>query len=653
MTTPAFRNSLFIFLVVLSFAATDARAGWTSVPPGSSTGQNERATAITCTSEANCWAVGDRFDSRSGFPTLQTLIERWNGTAWTRIPSPNSNADATERNSLEGVACTSVSDCWAVGSYEYSDNSFPFPQRYVQTLILRWNGSTWSIVASPNSSATESNSLNDVTCTSATDCWAVGSSTFRDNSPVFPQFRSKTLIQRWNGTAWSIVPSPDRGGTRAVTCVSENDCWAVDSSGILHWDGASWSTVPAAADPEGKPNYLSDITCASASDCWVVGGREIQTERVETLVQHWDGRAWTYVPSPNPIPGAGNFNSVACQSESECWAVGSYFNADAGGARTIIARWNGSVWRIVPSVDPSPRDNFLRAVTCVPGSSVCWAFGDHLTTGGGSGNRLLFERYTPEPSRLLNISTRAQVQTGENVMIGGFIITGAEQKNVLLRAIGPSLSGVQGALQNPSLELFQGSVFVASNDDWKQAQRTAIEATGIPPTNDAESAILRKLGPGNYTVVLRGVNNASGVALVEAYDLDQAAGNAQLANISTRAFVQTGDKVLIGGVIIGPADAANSRVLIRAIGPSLRGSGVPAPLEDPMLELFNANGVPIGQNDNWRESQQDEITASGAPPTDDREAALIQNLPVGNYTAIVRGKIDGTGVGSVEVYDLP
>ncbi|HSH37217.1 MAG TPA: hypothetical protein VK993_00405 [Chthoniobacterales bacterium] len=568
--------SLGIFLVALCFAATDARAGWAVVPPASSNGRSDSAYAVTCTSDSDCWAVGDRLESQNGFPYGQTLIERWNGTAWTRIPSPNTSA--TESNALGGVACTSASDCWAVGYYQYVDNSFPFRKPYLQTLIQRWNGTTWSIFPSPNSSATETNRLNDVTCTSASDCWAVGYYTFRDDSPVFPQLRSKTLIQRWNGTAWNIVASPETGGSQAVTCVAKNDCWAVGGSVILHWNGASWSSVPEPRNTPENPIFLNDVTCTSSSDCWAVGGRYLAEEQFETLIEHWDGKSWTVVPSPNPDPDSSGLTSVACSSASDCSAVGGYF--DGRTNRTLIERWNGKSWTIVPSADPSTRINRVRAVTCLSSSSVCWAAGDQLDNASGA-SRVFFQRFTPSPARLLNISTRAQVQTGENVMIGGFIITGSEQKNVLLRAIGPSLSGVPGALQNPTLELFQGDVFLASNDDWKQAQRTEIEATGIAPSNDAESAILRRLGPGNYSAVVRGANSQTGVALVEAYDLDQGAGNAQLANISTRAFVHTDDKVLIGGIIIGPADAANSRVLVRAIGPSLSGSGVPAPLQDP------------------------------------------------------------------------
>ncbi|CAA9258002.1 MAG: hypothetical protein AVDCRST_MAG42-2575 [uncultured Chthoniobacterales bacterium] len=273
---------------------------------------------------------------------------------------------------------------------------------------------------------------------------------------------------------------------------------------------------------------------------------------------------------------------------------------------------------------------------------------------GGDGSDVgAFELRTDSPGALLNISTRAQVEQGENVLIGGFIISGSDPKRVLLRAIGPSLSsrGVQGALQNPTLDLFRGNELVTSNNDWKQSQQAEIEATGIPPTNDAESAIIRTLSAGTYTAIVRGVNNSSGVALVEAYDLDQAA-TSRLGNLSTRAFVQTGEKVLIGGVIVGPVGSTETRVLVRAIGPSLSAAGVSAPLQDPTLELFDGNGAPVAANDNWKETQQAEIAATGIPPSDDRESAILRSLRAGNYTAVVRGKAETTGVGLVEVYNV-
>lgn len=257
-------------------------------------------------------------------------------------------------------------------------------------------------------------------------------------------------------------------------------------------------------------------------------------------------------------------------------------------------------------------------------------------------------------AQLLNISTRLRVQAGDNVLIGGFIVTGADQKKIIIRALGPSLgnAGVSGALPDPVLELHDHTgATIAVNDNWKESQQAEIEATGIPPNNALESAIVRTLPPGSYTAIVRGNNNTTGIGLVETYDLDQAA-HSKLANISTRGFVETSDNVMIGGLITGPAGTANARVIVRGIGPSLTAAGVPGALQDPTLELHDGNGATMAANDNWRDTQEIEIEATGLVPTQEAEAAIVATVAPGNYTAIMRGKNNGTGVGLVETYDI-
>jgi hypothetical protein len=264
-----------------------------------------------------------------------------------------------------------------------------------------------------------------------------------------------------------------------------------------------------------------------------------------------------------------------------------------------------------------------------------------------------------QPSHLLNISTRMRVLTGDNVLIGGFIVTGTDDKKVIIRGIGPSLTnlGVPDALQDPTLELHDSTgAVIAFNDNWKDTQQTEIQMTGIPPTDDRESAIVATLpvdqstGFSGYTAILRGLNDTTGVGLVEVFDLDQAA-NSKLANISTRGFVDTGDNVMIGGLIAGGGGSIN--VLLRAIGPSLASSGVSNALQDPTLELHDGSGAVIAFNDNWKDSQQTEIEATTIPPGDDRESAIVATLAPGNYTAIVRGSNNTTGVALVEAFNLP
>ena len=266
-------------------------------------------------------------------------------------------------------------------------------------------------------------------------------------------------------------------------------------------------------------------------------------------------------------------------------------------------------------------------------------------------------------ARALNIATRLRVLTDENVLIGGFIISGAEPKKVIIRAIGPSVATADGEplagrLEDPFLELYAAGNPdpVATNNNWKETQQAEIEATTIPPSDDLESAIVRTLNPGNYTAIVSGVGGGVGIGLVEVYDL-AATQPAKLANIATRGFVDSGDNVMIGGFIIGAGLGTNgsgtARLLVRALGPSLNEAGVPNALQDPTLELVNSNGDTIADNNNWRDSQEAEVQDTGIPPSNDLEAAIVRVVPAGAYTAIVRGLDDGTGVGLVEVYNLP
>jgi hypothetical protein len=273
-------------------------------------------------------------------------------------------------------------------------------------------------------------------------------------------------------------------------------------------------------------------------------------------------------------------------------------------------------------------------------------------------------------SQLSNISTRAFVQTGDNVMIGGFIAQGTQSKKVIIRAIGPELIpfGIPDPLADPTLELHNSTgALIASNDNWVTTiiggiitadQVAAIRASGYAPNDVRESAMIVDLPPGNYTAIVRGVNNTIGVGLVDAYDLSTTA-NSLLGNISTRSFVQTDENVMIGGFIVRGTQPM--RVIVRAIGPELCQYGVPNPLPDPTLELHNSTGALIASNDNWQHTiiggiitsdQVHDIQNSGYAPSDPRESAIIANLPPGKYTGIVRGKNIITGVALVEVYDI-
>jgi hypothetical protein len=260
------------------------------------------------------------------------------------------------------------------------------------------------------------------------------------------------------------------------------------------------------------------------------------------------------------------------------------------------------------------------------------------------------------PAQAVNLSTRMRVQAGDNVGIGGFIITGTAPKHVLLRAIGPSLSqfGVPGVLADPVLELHGPGAFVTIvNDNWRDdpAQQAAILATGLAPTNNLESAIDVTLNPGAYTGVVRGKNNTSGVGLVEVFDLSQAVA-AKLGNISTRAFVSTADNIVIAGFVLGN-NSGDDRIVVRGIGPSLSAFGVPNPLANPTLELRDSNGAILFSNNDWQDNpaQAAELIAAGLAPTNQLESGIAATLPPGLYTALLAGLNNGTGVGLVEVYD--
>jgi hypothetical protein len=274
---------------------------------------------------------------------------------------------------------------------------------------------------------------------------------------------------------------------------------------------------------------------------------------------------------------------------------------------------------------------------------------------------------TAIPGLVANVSTRLPVGTGDNVLIEGFIVQGpaGSAKKIIVRAIGPSLIpfGITDALANPTLEIHDASnAIVASNDNWKTTQvgglitadqSADIAASGLAPGNDQEAAIIAELAPGSYTAVVRGLGDTVGTGVVDAFDLSPSSP-ALLANIATRGLVQPGDKLMIAGFII---QNGSVRAVVRAIGPSLSAFGITNALADTTLQLRDASGTIVVENDDWKvrtdgSSQQAELEATGLQPTNDLEAAFLTTLPPGQYTAQVRGKPETTGIGVVQVYFL-
>jgi hypothetical protein len=256
-------------------------------------------------------------------------------------------------------------------------------------------------------------------------------------------------------------------------------------------------------------------------------------------------------------------------------------------------------------------------------------------------------------AQFLNISTRGFVAPNDHALIGGFIVRGAAAKTVLLRGIGPSLTdaGLADVLSDPTLELRdQNGVVLFENNDWQEWQKSEIEQTTLAPDNDREAAIVINVyATGNYTVLLRGAAEGSGVGLIEIYDLSPETGS--LTNVSTRGFVETGDRAMIGGVIIGSGDNA-ARAIVRGIGPSLADAGIDDSLADPTLELRSSSGALLYSNNNWKTTQRLAIEEAGIPPQHDLESAIVADLAPAAYTAILRGHGNGIGTGLVEFYHM-
>jgi len=257
-------------------------------------------------------------------------------------------------------------------------------------------------------------------------------------------------------------------------------------------------------------------------------------------------------------------------------------------------------------------------------------------------------------SQALNLSTRGMVSIGDNVVIGGFIITGTAPKTIVLRALGPSLSsfGLSHVLRDPVLRVYNSShTLIATNDNWQSdPNHFVVEANGLAPVNGLESAIVQTLAPGAYTVIVTGKDPTPGIALVELYDLSPLS-NSKLGNMSTRGSVGIGDNVLISGFIVGDVDSAT--VIVRAIGPSLASHGVSGVLSDPTLTIYDSTGFAIATNDNWQDNNNwIDVGKNALSPPNERESALVLHLPAGEYTAVVSGANGGTGIGLAEVYSL-
>jgi hypothetical protein len=288
-----------------------------------------------------------------------------------------------------------------------------------------------------------------------------------------------------------------------------------------------------------------------------------------------------------------------------------------------------------------------RNTTDIPGST---GLGGYATN-----TRVYLSTSSLNPiNGLANISTRGFVGTGDNVLISGFIVVSPDSSKVrvIVRALGPSLTGqgVVGALQDPTIDLLdKDHHLIGSNDSWRTtASLGFINTYHLAPSDNRESALVRDLLPGDYTAIVRGKNGTTGIGLTEVYNVGSS-GNGKLANIATRGQVLTDDKVMICGLIIG--GPSNHSILFRALGPSLS-PGVAGVLADPVMQVINAQGQTLASNDNWRDTQQTDIQATGLAPSNNMESAVLRTLGPGLYTAIVRGRQHTVGIALAEIYSL-
>ncbi len=414
-------------------------------------------------------------------------------------------------------------------------------------------------------------------------------------------------------------------------------------------------TATPSPTPSEGPHADISVTIADSPDPVQVG--QNLTYTITVGVGALNAMGAPNVRMSDTLPAGVNFVSVT-PSQGSCTGtsaitcdLGDF--PDSGSATvtlvvtpTVAGTLNNSASAFASAIDPNPANNFFTATTTVLPA----------TTPTPTPTTTPTPTATPAAAQAVNLSTRMRVQTGANVGIGGFIITGTGPKHVLLRAIGPSLtgSGVPNALADPVLELHgPGSFVTITDDNWRDdpAQEALIIASGIAPSNDLESAIDANLSPGAYTAIVSGKNNTTGVGLVEVYDLSEAAP-AKLGNISTRAFVGSGTDIVIAGFILGD-HSGNDGIVVRGLGPSLTAQGVPNALADPVLELRNGNGVLLVSNNDWQDNpvQASELIAAGLAPADPLESGISTSLPPGTYTALLAGQNNGTGVGLVEVYD--
>jgi hypothetical protein len=414
--------------------------------------------------------------------------------------------------------------------------------------------------------------------------------------------------------------------------VSFRNNYNLESSGGVFFDGG----VLEVSSPNINGGAFTDVTDPAIGGSFALGGYNgtISNDSGSPIAgrQAWSGNSGGYITTVVNLGPNVNGQTIKLK-----FRMASDTSGAGVGWRIDTIAFSGVCHILIPTPTPSP-------TSTPPGQTPTPLPGTPTPTAS-----------PPPTTKAVNLSTRMRVQTGDNVGIGGVIITGNTPKRLLFRGIGPSLAqlNVPNVLADPTLEIHEastGSIIV--NDNWRDGgQAFYIEPTGLAPTNNLESAILGTFAPGPLTVIVKGKNNTSGVALVEIYDLTPGVAS-KMANLSTRALVGTGDNIVIAGFTLG-GNTNDDRIVVRGIGPSLTALGISNALADPTLELRDANGALLITNNDWQDNpdQAVEINAAGLAPTNNLESALAARLPPGPYTALLAGRNGGVGIGLVEVYD--
>jgi hypothetical protein len=520
-------------------------SGWSIVDsPNPPAGQANYLRGVACTSATDCWAVG--FAQNYG-----TLVEHYDGNAWSIVPSPNVNNNGI----LFAVACTSASDCWAVG---YAANTI------FQTLIEHWDGNAWSVVSSPNPLGSQNNFLNGVTCVSANDCWAVG-----DYYIGLPGTVHQTLIEHYDGASWSIVNSPNTASNEqnvlyGVSCAAANDCWTVGSNDsrhktlIEHYDGASWSIVPSPNASATNANYLYGVTCSTADNCWALGkyyaaGSTNSGAFYDTLVLHYDGTAWTLANSPSPGTWSNDVWGITCTSANDCWMAG-FYGYPGSGAFPLMLHNDGTGW--MPSTpQPAAHRNIpLYGIACA-NANDCWAVGNY-NDGNCEGciDKTLIEHYTAPPAVQLNAVVSRKIHGAA----GSF--------DTALPLNGPVGIECRSGGANSDYTM----VFTFANPLTSVGGASVSSGTGSISSSAIESNDAH-----NYIVNLTGVTNAQ-VITVGLTNVNDSAGNSSgvvsasmgvlVGDVTGERVVSNTDVAALKGQVAAPVTASNFRNDVNANG---------------------------------------------------------------------------------------